>query len=379
MPELLDIVGQDLALVQLQQATAGGRRPHAFIFTGPEGVGRQTTAVEFAKLLLCQRPGERKNRGRLAGLSEGFVLRQGCGTCASCRALSAGTHPDLHLVYKELGRYHDDARVRDRKMQALSIEVVRDFLIGPAYRAAAAGRGIIFVVRQAELMTVPAHNALLKTLEEPPPGVTVILICVNLADLLPTTRSRCQVVRFGPLPVNFVAETLVANGLDEPEGRFWAVAAGGSIGRAQRLAAEGLYPFARDLPSQLAALDVRDAADLAETLWKTMGKLAKRFQRRDEDLAATLANRQAGQILMGLLATVYRDGLAVAAGASRPLAHAAHADAVARIAERFGSGGLADILAQLARLEGALWRNVGVRLLWDNVAVACASPEAAGA
>jgi len=379
MPELLDIVGQDAALVQLQRAAAGGRRPHALIFVGPEGVGRRTTAVEFARYLLCESPAERKNAGRLAGLDDGFVLRQGCGACRSCRSLEAGTHADLHVVYKELGRYHDDPRVRERKMQALGIEVVRDFLIAPAYRASAGGRGVVFIVREADLMSLPAHNALLKTLEEPPAGVTILLICTNLADLLPTTRSRCQIVRFAPLPAEFVAETLAADGIAPAEARFWSVAAGGSIGRAQRLAAEGLYAFARDLPSRLAGLDVRDAPGLAETLRKAMDKLAKRFQRRDEDLAATLANRQAGQIILGLIATAYRDALSVAAGASQPLAHADQADAIRRIAERLGPTGLADVLAELARLEGALWRNVGIRLLWDSIAVACAAPAAAGA
>ena len=376
MPGLLDIVGQDAALAQLERLVAAGRRPHAFAFAGPEGVGRRTTAVEFARLLLCEQPARRPNAGRLAELPEDFSLQQGCGACSSCRALTAGTHPDLHIVYRQLARYHDDSKVRARVMQDLGIDVVRQFLIAPAYRASSAGRGKVFVVRETELMSDAAQNALLKTLEEPPEGVTIILICTSVIELLPTTRSRCQSVRFGPLPREFVTAALQAQGVQPAEARFWAGMTEGSVGRAAQLAAEDLYEFKRQLVESLADLTLTGSASLAERLVKTMEKLGKRRQSRDQGLAGTLANRQAGQMLLELIAGVYRDGMAVACGADKSLIHADQPEAIARIAERFGAEALAEILTQLGRFEQLLWRNLNAKLLWDNIAATCATAAA---
>ena len=371
MPELLDIVGQEAALAQLQKAVAGLRRPHAYIFAGPSGVGRRTTALELARLLLCEQPALRPNRGRLPELGDDFTLRQGCGQCRVCRSFAAGTSPDFQLVYKELGRFHEESAVRDQKMQDLGIGVIREFLIEPAYLAAAGGRGKVFVVLGSELMSVPAQNALLKTLEEPPPGVSIILVCADVAELLPTTRSRCQLVRFGPLPMDFVERTLAAGGMDAGEARFWAGLSEGSIGLAQQLAGEKLYTVNRKLVDDLAR--GADESELAETLSKEMEKLARRFKGRDEDLAASLANRQAGQMLLRLLVGIFRDALAVAAGSGRALANQDQAPAVAALAKRFDPPTLARVLAQLPRCEQLLWRNVNIKLLWANVAVTCTS------
>ncbi len=373
MPDFLEILGQDAALAQLQRALAGQRRPHAYIFAGPEGVGRRTTAAEFAKLLWCEKPLRRRNGDRLAGLPEDFSLRTACGRCNSCRTAAAGTNPDLLLVYKELARYHDDPDVRDRVMQELGIEVIRQFLIDPAYRASAGGRGKVFLVLQAERMSDPAQNALLKTLEEPPPGVTIILLSPGPSDLLPTTRSRCQVIRFGPLPAALVAERLTAQGTGQDEARFWAAFTAGSLGRAIRLAAAGLYQFKRQLVAQLAGLRPGGEAPLAGMLTETMETRAKARQKADPDLAATLASRQAGEVILDLIASVYRDALSVACSARRVLVHADQAEAVGGIAAHFGPQALSEILEQLARYEQLLWRNVHAKLLWDNVAVTCAA------
>ncbi len=374
MPELLDIVGQDSALEQLQRAAAGGRRPHAYIFAGPKGVGRRTTAVETARLLLCENPSSRPNNGRFAALNDEFPLRQACGRCDSCRTISAGTNSDLTVVYKELARYHDDQRVRERVMQNLSIDVVRQFLIDPAWRASVGGRGKVFVVRQTETMSAQAQNALLKTLEEPPKGVTIILLCTSPAELLPTTLSRCQLVRFGPLPVDFVADALMADGVAPDEAKFWAAMTGGSIGLACRRAGEKLYEFKKSLVERLSGPD--DPGGLAEMLVKASDKLARKFHNRDKDLAASLTGRQAGQVFLGLIAGVYHDALVSATASAGPLVHADQADAVGRIAGRFEPTELADILAQLSRCEQLLWRNVNAKLLWDNVAVTCTSAAA---
>lgn len=375
MPELLDIVGQDSALVQLQQAIAGGRRHHAYLFAGKEGTGRRTTAVEFAKLLLCENPSARPNAGRFAGMDDDFSLRQACGQCNSCRTVLAGTNPGLKLIYKELAKFHDDQQVRNRVMQNLSIDVVRQFLIDPAWRASAGGHGKVFVVRQSETMSIPAQNALLKTLEEPPHGVTIILICTSPDELLPTTRSRCQLVRFAPLPVDFVAETLTKDGVAPEAARFWAAMTGGSIGLSMRRSDEKLYEFKKSLVEQLAQPEP-PVGKLAEMLIKAIEKLARKLRTRNKDIAPSLANRQAGQIILEIISSIYHDTLILATGSAGQVVHADQPDAIAAIAGRFAPSELAEILAQLARCEQLLWRNVNAKLFWDNVAITCTSAAA---
>jgi len=376
MPDLLDIVGQDAVLAQLQRVAAGGRRPHACLFAGPEGVGRRTTAIELARWLLCERPASRPNGRRLGELPAEFPLAQGCGACASCATVEAGTHPDLHVVRKELAKYHDDAAVRDRKMQALGIDVIRQFLIEPAHRASGGGRGKVFVVLEAELMSGDAQSALLKTLEEPPPDVTIVLVCVRPDDLLPTTRSRCQIVRFAPLPAAFIVERLTGDGVAEAEARFWAALTGGSLGRSRRLAAADLYGFKRELVNLLAGPPAGVSAKLAPMLFRAMEARAKALVAETKGLAGTVASRRASELLLALVGSVYRDGLRAACGAGGEVVHADQQPAVGRIADRFGPDGLAEILTHLSRYEQLIWRNVNAKLLWDNVAVTCASAAA---
>ena len=236
MADLLDIVGQGAAIGQLSRIVASGRRPIAYLFAGPMGVGRRTTAEALANTLLCRQTVSRQPQGRLAEFPEELTVPGVCGQCPDCLALAAGTHADYHAVSRQTARYSQDPEVRSRVMQNLSVQVVREFIISPAGRRSARGRGKVFVVRQAEQMSDVAQNALLKTLEEPPPGVSLILICRSPDDLLATTRSRCALVRFGALPADFVIDRLIAVGVDPDQARFWASYTDRSVGRALRLA-----------------------------------------------------------------------------------------------------------------------------------------------
>ena len=365
MVELHEIVGQDAAIARLARTMASGRRPHAYIFAGPSGVGRRTTSEALAKVLLCHQ----------ADPGGDATLPSACGACPSCRAFEAGTHPDYHLIYKELARYSADSNVRSRVMQGLGIEVVREFLIGPANRGSAAGRGKVFVVRQAELTSGAAQNALLKTLEEPPPGVTLILICRSPTELLATTRSRCALVSFALLPREFVAERLGADGMAPAEGRFWAACTGGSLGESRRLAAEGLYQTKRELVDRLAPLTVSMDAELADWLIRRTEALADAAVAADRQLARSLAVRQAVGTLLMLLASVYRDVLSRAAGDQRPLIHADQADRIGQLADALDPSAAADVVTQLARYEQLLWRNANMKIVWENVVITCATGE----
>ncbi len=377
--ELLDIVGQDEAIGRLQRAMSGARFPHALLFAGPDGVGRRTTALGLGATFLCSNPVSRPNGNLISGLAEDFELRQACGVCDDCKMTASQTHPDLHMVYKELARYHDDPKVRARVMQELSIEVVRSFLIAPAYRAADRGRGKVFVVLEAELMRNPAQNALLKTLEEPPPGVTIILISEHPEQLLPTTLSRCAMVRFSPLPGRFVVKKLLEIGVSEDEAGFWARFTQGSVGCALHHTQQGMYEIKRELVEHLASLgSTSSAADAADWLIKLMEKLSgeqikETKQQNDVALSKLLASRRAGGMILGLIASVYRDAVTLRTGAELELIHSDQGELVRTLTERFDAEQLAEILEQLSEYERLLWRNVNPKIIWDNVAITCES------
>jgi DNA polymerase-3 subunit delta' len=334
MVELSDIVGQDQALQRLVAAMGSQRPPHAWIFAGPAGVGRRTTAWALAKWLLCAqpaaagagRPGDIAGQSGIAGRSGDTAKRPAaCGRCPSCRAFDSGTHGDFHAVTKELARYSEDPEVRKRIMQNLGIEVVREFIIAPARRTSTLGRGRVFVIQEAELMSEQAQNALLKTLEEPPPGVRLILLCRTEQELLPTTRSRCALVRFAPLEPAFVEQKLVAASIEPAEAAYWARQSAGSLGESLRLAQAGLYAIKREMLERLAALPQSADAELGD--W---------FSAKAEELS-----------------------------------NADQAQAVARLAGRFDLDTAAQIVSQLGRYEQLLWRNVNAKVLWDNVLITC--------
>jgi len=374
MIELSEIVGQKAAIDRLQRSAAQGRMPQAYLFVGPAGVGRRTTATALAKTLLCAGNVSR----RPAGGDE--AIRQACGQCEDCRLMQAGSHPDFHLVYKELARYHEDQQVRNRVMQGLGIDVIRRFLIAPVGRTPTRGRAKVFLVREADSMSIPAQNALLKTLEEPPPSVTIILICRRPEQMLPTMISRCAVVRFGLLPRDFVAERLKANGLAEAEAQFWAGYTGGSVGQALRLAHMGLYPIKRDMLECLARPETAEADGLAKHLVQAAetlaAELASQAKRADEaEMSKALATRRASAVLLQLLASVFRDALLRATGASLGGAHLDQPDLIAALAQRHGAADLARIIEQISRYDRLLWRNVNPKLIWDNVAITCATAE----
>ena len=370
MLELSDIIGQAPAVGRLQRAMAGGRVPHALLFAGPDGVGRRTTAVALGRTLLCEAP-------ETSGPAEA-PFRQACGQCSSCRMMDADSHPDFHMVYKELARYHDEQKVRERVMQDLGIPVIRSFLIGPARRSPSQGRGKVFVVLEAELMNITAQNALLKTLEEPPDGVTIILICRLPEQLLPTTRSRCAMVRFGPLPASFVRDKLIESGVAPDEAKFWSAYTAGAVGRALHLAGAGMYQIKRDILDRLAALGPGGDAELGEHLVKVTDDLAGQdvaeAKRRDGAvLSKQLASRRAASGMLELIASAFVDALRQASGAGVPVVHADQPGLVEALVRRFDSTRLADIIRQLSEFERLLWRNVSAKTIWDNVVITCAS------
>lgn len=205
------VIGNIAAQRRLAHAASSGQVAHAYLLTGPEAVGKTTLAIEFARLLLCASPDEREGSA--------------CGECVSCRKIAHGAHPDVQIV-----------EPRDGKRQ-VGVEVVREEVVRMANRAPSEGSRRVFVIPNAELMTPAAVNALLKTLEEPPEGVVLLLTSAEPENLLPTLLSRCQII-----PLQGVSNSLLIEALIERTGMSHDAAAeltglaNGRIGWALRTA-----------------------------------------------------------------------------------------------------------------------------------------------
>lgn len=298
------ILGQDRAIEILQAALRGGRIGHAWIFHGPPGVGKRTTAEAFAAALL--------DPGAQPDLS-GFIEADPDGRTA--QQVASGDHPDLHLVNKELAAYSRKDDVRKRKQITIPVEVVREFLIEPVYRRShappGARSGKVFILDEAELMAREGQNALLKALEEPPPGAVIILVTSRLDMLLPTILSRCQRVAFTPLNEQAMQEwlgrRLGAEGLD-PHHSVWLLRyAQGAPGLAEIALSGDLYSWYREIEPQLREIQRGEyPAQLGALMAKLVDSYAAAWAKEDEKRSKDAANKAAARYLFILLAEEWR-------------------------------------------------------------------------
>ena len=255
----LDVKGQLRAMRMLQMAYAGSRMPHAWLFYGPAGAGKEMLAVRFARLLLCERPVTIEPP--LDAHAEGR-WHDGCGLCRSCHLIEASlhpdptkaaVHPDLHMIYRALNKDHPDSSVQNKKALDISVEVIRHFLLDPVRGRSAMGKAKIYIVREAEMLSTAAQNALLKTLEEPPADTYIILLSTAKDRLLPTTNSRCQSVSFGTLDVTTTSRIIAERGIEPADAPFYAALSEGRPGWAIYLAKMDLredYLAIADSPCQ---------------------------------------------------------------------------------------------------------------------------------
>lgn len=318
------IRGHDAARQQLQAAFAAGRLAHGYLFVGPAGVGKHTFAAEFAKALLCERP-----PAPLAA----------CDDCPGCRPAAAGTHPDLFAV-----------RTPDDKHE-LPVEVMRGFCVGLGRKPTRGGRKV-GLVETADELNEESANCFLKTLEEPPPGTVLVLLGESAESQLPTIRSRCQTVRFRPLPDVDVAAVLADHGVEPGRVPQLVELAAGRPGQALALADDAVWAFREAVLGQVTAARP-DGPKLAADLMRFVEDAGKE----------SAAQRARAVVAVGLVVDALRAALRASVGAD-----AAVPAGVRAFADRLGPDRLADLLDACHTADHLIGRKVQLVLVAEQLA-----------
>lgn len=235
-----EVVGHVKQLETLRAALSTQRLHHAYLFLGPEGVGKRTVAMALAQAIHCDE-------------SNG----DSCGNCVNCARLNDANHPDVRVIGPLAGK------------NEITIQQIRELERDLRYRSFS-GKRKIAIVDPAAAMNPSAQNALLKTLEEPPENSLIILIAPNGGRLLPTLRSRCLRLTFAPLPRVEVAAFLKnRRGFQADDAEFLAAMSMGSIGVAANLDQATLIErrrFWSGMLSELKSGDYQSASAAAEAL-----------------------------------------------------------------------------------------------------------------
>ena len=393
---ILDVRHQSTAQILVQRALSSERVPHAYIFCGASGVGREMLAVRFANLLLCPQAREVADPpAEYAKIASSW--QDVCGSCQACTLFRAGTHPDFHLVHRRLNKLHPDAAIRSRKSVSLGIDVIRHFVIDEAHKKPTMGQGRVFVIQEAETLNDAAQNALLKTLEEPPRGTYLILVTRSLDSLLPTTRSRCQVVNFWPLPSDYLEQQLrsLRQDAEEPQILYFARHEPGSLGAALQLLDDGFYACNQKLTESLAGLKREDSLKLASQLEKVGKEMGAMMQKRvaeslkSQDAAshelrmqvvgstsgemadATESStvREALRRVLAMMATWYRDVINICTGSSVQICNLEAEADLKLVAQKVDVNAACLAIRAIAEAEYELDRLANVRLCLDSLGI----------
>jgi len=355
------IIGQTRVKQTLLHALRADRLPHAYVFSGPEGVGKDAVAMELAKVFHCDKNGE-----------------DACDVCPSCRQVNVLQHPDVKLVIP-LPRGKDEGN-DDGPMDKLSepdVKAVQEELhlkgSDPYHRIVIQRASVIKVnsirevrretpmttsdskrrvtiISQADLMNDESSNVLLKTLEEPTGLNMFILTTAHREQLLPTIVSRCQTIRFDQLREEDICDALQQRLHVPPEqAALTARLADGSYTRAVELLAEDLLELRRDIVQFIRHT-------LSPGVIPMLDDIDRLSDAKDRDLVR--------RFLLLMLAW-FRDAMVLAHGG--PVINLDQQEDLNRFVARFADANLPDALAGVERAIALLDRNVLVRLILINL------------
>ncbi|MHC4230000.1 MAG: DNA polymerase III subunit [Planctomycetota bacterium] len=356
---LKEIFCQDRAINTLQRAFASGKWAHAYIFAGREGIGKFTTAREWAKLLLCEKSVTEND------------FADSCGSCESCRLFEAGSSPDFSHIYKELLEFTKEGKYKKPPVD-LPIDVIREFLVEKVSAKPTVSQRKVFVVSEAEKLNVHSQNCLLKVLEEPPEYCCIVLLCTRMEKLLPTTKSRCQTIRFGPIDERKIIESLKDMGLEEQQARYFARLSQGSLGTAQRwaeleLAGANLYEAKRELLESLAGYELADALDLAEKFVAESKKIAAVWIDIDKGTSKTDINRRALKTLIQAVISALHDAMKLNVTATGQAVNFDQEKQIEKLAARFDSELAAEKISDCYRVLRWIESNVNEKLIFERL------------
>ena len=342
-----DIAGHHHLFELVSGAAVRGSLPPSLVFAGPDGVGKRMAAVALAQLLNCLAPVDLPAAdGRRSPDGGDLTFRDACGACASCTRIGRGVHADVLTI--EPG-----------DTGAIKVDQVRDAIERAAYRPFE-GRRRVVIIDEADAILPEAQNALLKTLEEPPPASTFVLVTARPDVLLPTVRSRCQRVRFGRLtPADVAAALIKGHGYSPADAYAAASVSDGSVGGALEGASDE-FGEARDtavrlLQSAAASNDPRRRLDGAKVL---------------AGAARGSGDREAVARRLRALASMLRDlGVLRVRADERSLANVDLKPLLQGVASAFDEERALRAFAAVDRALAALDRNASPKIVADWVAL----------
>jgi DNA polymerase-3 subunit delta' len=326
MADNWNILGHEWAVDMLRQHVARGETRHAYLFSGPPGVGRRTLALRLAQALNCERP-----------ISAG----EPCGLCRTCKQIDAMQHPDLSIIEPT------DADLNSSPAGEIRISQIRNFQKTVILKPYQSPYRVALFLRFHEAND-SASNALLKTLEEAPAHAVLILTADNPEQLLPTINSRCEILRLRPLPIEAISADLISRGVEDDRARLLAHISSGRPGFARRLVEDATVLEKRE--ERLNDLQTLLPAPRVEK-FSYAEKLAK-----DKDTM-----RQT--ILVWL--SYWRDVLLRVAGAESPLVNVDRNMEIEFLAGRLDLSSARKVVSEHESALERMDRNVNSRLLLE--------------
>jgi DNA polymerase-3 subunit delta' len=374
------LIGNARTVAAVQRALASGSPPHAWLFAGPEAVGKATLARWLAQAVNCERTviGEGGAGARHAPQGStpndlpsnnvspdsgatpdasplGADAPEPCGQCTQCTRIARGIHSDVLTISIP------PAEPGEPLHKDISVEQVREVEQAVSL-APFEGRTRVVIIDPADAMSGGAQNAFLKTLEEPPPNSVFILIATREDDLLPTVRSRCRTIEFGLVAADEIEGALVERGTDSENARLLARLAEGRPGRALALAQDAKRLTRRnELLEEASALGGMPMGDLMD---------------RTERMAAQFRERR--EAVFGRLSawlSWWRDMLLSQSGAEESIANI---DLIDKLREDAAAYERADVLAfvqALLKCRERLEANVQARIAMDAMIVLTPRPR----
>jgi DNA polymerase-3 subunit delta' len=311
-----EIFGQEKAIAVLQHALRHDRIPQAYVFAGPDGIGKKLSAITLAKALNCRECED-----------------DSCDQCVSCHKIDGGNHPDVRIIEPE--------------GQFIKIDQIRALQKDAGYKPFE-GKRKVYIIDQAEAMRPESANALLKTLEEPSADCLIILVTANVYALLPTVISRCQFLRFISLGVRTLAELLTQKYQLEPErARLIASLSEGCPGRALLMGTTEAF----------------EKRDVVEDLFTTLSSGLQDVRVVFTQVETLVENRSSIQEFLDIMLMWYRDMYLLREQGDVSLV--ANADAIARLqqaAERLSLRQIRRLFEIVYQTKLDILRNANLQL-----------------